>query len=81
MDVFTIVTIVTYVRSREPVSFGHLVQSLEPLHIESQSDVGKSLSSLIVFLPLLHESAMYTENADSDPVGGFLMSIITYSIA
>jgi len=36
----------------------------------------KSLSSLMVSLPLLHESATYAENGESVPVGGFPMSII-----
>ena len=34
----------------------------------------------MVFLPLLRESATYTEKGESVPVGGFPMSIITYSI-
>jgi len=38
------------------------------------------LSSRMVSLPLLRESATYAENGESVPVGGFPMSIITYSM-
>ena len=68
-----------------PALFVHPVQRRQSFHIHPERFRWMVLEqlllkSLIVPLPRLLESATYVPNGDNFPVGGFPVSIMTYSI-